>query len=128
MEKEIITTSKAPKPVGPYSQAVKVGNLIFVSGQIPLDPRTGTPVSGDIKEQTKRVLENIKGILEAEGLTLDTVVKTTVFMRNMADFSKMNDVYATYFKNKPPARTTIQAGDLPAKMDIEIDAIALKSE
>jgi len=128
MEKEIITTSKAPKPVGPYSQAVKVGNLIFVSGQIPLDPRTGTPVSGDIKEQTKRVLENIKGILEAEGLTLDGVVKTTVFMRNMADFSKMNDVYATYFKNKPPARTTIQAGDLPAKMDIEIDAIALKSE
>jgi 2-iminobutanoate/2-iminopropanoate deaminase len=123
MDKEIIITPKAPKPVGPYSQAVKVGNLVFVSGQVALDPKTSAPVSGDIKEQTKRVLENIKAILEGAGLTLDSVVKVGVFLRNMGDFSKMNEVYATYFKTKPPARTTVQAGNLPTGMDLEIDAI-----
>jgi 2-iminobutanoate/2-iminopropanoate deaminase len=124
MDKEIITTPKAPKPVGPYSQAVRVGNLVFVSGQVAIDPKTSAPISGDIKEQTKRVLENIKAILEGAGLTLDHVVKMGVFLRNMGDFSKMNDVYATYFKAKPPARTTVQAGNLPTGMDVEIDAIA----
>jgi 2-iminobutanoate/2-iminopropanoate deaminase len=126
MDKEIIATQKAPKPLGPYSQAVKVGNFVFVSGQVPIDPTKSTTVSGDIKEKTKRVLENIRAILEGAGLTLDDVVKTTIFLRNMADFSKMNEVYATYFKTKPPARTTVQAGDLPTGMDIEIDAIACK--
>jgi 2-iminobutanoate/2-iminopropanoate deaminase len=124
MEKEIIKTNKAPTPLGPYSQAVKLGNLVFVSGQVAVDPKTSSPVTGDIKEQTKRVLENVKGILESAGLALDNVVKTTVFLRRMADFSKMNDVYASYFKNKPPARTTVQAGDLPVGFDIEIEAIA----
>jgi len=127
MEKEIIRTNKAPTPVGPYSQAVKVGNLVFVSGQVAIDPRTSSPVTGDTKEQTKRVLENIKGILESIGLTLDNVVKTSVFLRRMTDFSKMNDVYATYFKSKPPARTTFQAGDLPLG-DIEIEAIAITGD
>jgi 2-iminobutanoate/2-iminopropanoate deaminase len=124
MEKEIIRTSNAPSPVGPYSQAVKVGNLIFVSGQVAIDPKTSSPVTGDIKEQTKRVLENIKGILASIRLTLDNVVRTSVFLRRMADFSRMNDVYATYFRSKPPARTTVQAGDLPPGLDVEIDAIA----
>jgi 2-iminobutanoate/2-iminopropanoate deaminase len=124
MDKEVIITPKAPKPLGPYSQAVKVGDFVFVSGQVPLDPAKSAPVSGDIKEKTKRVLENIKAILEGAGLTLDHVVKTSIFLRTMADFSKMNEVYATYFKTKPPARTTVQAGDLPTGMDIEMDAIA----
>ena len=128
MDKEIITTPKAPKPLGPYSQAVKVGNLVFVSGQVPIDPNKSAPVSGDIKEKTRRVLDNIKANLEGAGLTLDHVVKTSIFLRNIADFSKMNEVYATYFKTKPPARTTVQAGDLPTGMDIEIDAIAYKGD
>nr|MDO8100810.1 RidA family protein [Candidatus Njordarchaeota archaeon] len=128
MEKDIIKTNKAPTPVGPYSQAVKVGNLIFVSGQIAIDPKTSSPVTGDIKEQTKRVLENVKGILESAGLTLDNVVKTSVFLRRMADFSKMNDIYASYFKSNPPARTTVQAGDLPPGFDIEIEAIAMTGD
>ena len=128
MQKEIITTPKAPKPLGPYSQAVKVGNLVFVSGQVPIDPNKSAPVSGDIKEKTRRVLENIKAILEGAGLTLDHVVKTSIFLRNIGDFSNMNEVYATYFKTKPPARTTVQAGDLPSGMDIEIDAIAYKGD
>jgi 2-iminobutanoate/2-iminopropanoate deaminase len=124
MKKEIIKTNKAPTPVGPYSQAVKVGNLIFVSGQVAIDPKTSGPVTGDIKEQTKRVLENVKGVLESAGLTLDNVVKTQVFLRRMTDFSKMNDVYSSYFKSQPPARTTVQAGDLPPGFDIEIEATA----
>jgi 2-iminobutanoate/2-iminopropanoate deaminase len=128
MEKEIITTSKAPKPLGPYSQAVRVGSFLFVSGQVPIDPIKSTPVAGDIKEKTRRVLENVKAILESAGLTMDDVVKTTIFLRNISEFSKMNDVYTTYFKTKPPARTTVQAGDLPTGMDIEIDAIAYKSD
>jgi 2-iminobutanoate/2-iminopropanoate deaminase len=127
MDKAIITTPKAPKPVGPYSQAVGIGDLVFVSGQVAIDPKTSAPISGDIKEQTKRVLENIKAVLEGAGLTLDHVVKVGVFLRNIGDFSKMNEVYATYFKTKCPARTTIQAGNLPAGMDIEIDAIAHKT-
>lgn len=128
MEKEIITTQRAPKPVGPYSQAVKIGNLVFVSGQLPIDPKTGTPVSGDIKDKTKRVFENIKAILKGAGLTLDNVAKVSVFLKNMADFPMMNEIYATYFKAKPPARTTVQVGDLPKGMDLEIDAIAYGSE
>jgi 2-iminobutanoate/2-iminopropanoate deaminase len=124
MEKSVIKTDKAPKPVGPYSQAVKAGNLVFVAGQVAIDPRTGALIQGDIRDQTKRVLENIKAILEATSLSMDHVVKTTVFMKNMADFSKMNDVYGAYFRSGPPARTTVQAGNLPPGAEVEIEAVA----
>uniref|UniRef100_A0A7C3RME5 RidA family protein n=1 Tax=Dictyoglomus thermophilum TaxID=14 RepID=A0A7C3RME5_DICTH len=123
--KEIISTSKAPSAIGPYSQAVKVGNLIFISGQIPIDPSSGNMVDGDIKEQTKRVLENIKGILEAVGASLANVVKTTVFMIDLSEFSLMNEVYKDYFPEKPPARSTIQVSALPRGAKIEIEAIAI---
>ncbi len=123
--KEIISTSKAPSAIGPYSQAVKVGNLIFISGQIPIDPSSGNMVNGDIKEQTKRVLENIKGILESVGASLANVVKTTVFMIDLSEFSLMNEVYKDYFPEKPPARSTIQVSALPRGAKIEIEAIAL---
>lgn len=124
MDKQIIKTDKAPKPVGPYSQAVKAGNLIFVAGQVAIDPKTGTLIQGDIKDQTRRVLENIKAVLEAASLSMDHVVKSSVFLKNIADFSKMNDVYATYFRSGPPARTTVQAGNLPPGAEIEIDVVA----
>jgi 2-iminobutanoate/2-iminopropanoate deaminase len=124
MDKQIVKTEKAPKPVGPYSQAVKAGDLVFIAGQVPIDPKTGTIIQGDIKEQTKRVLENIKAILEAANLSMDHVVKTTVFLKNMADFSKMNDVYATYFRSWPPARSTVPVGNLPLGAEVEIEAIA----
>ncbi|MGB9857226.1 MAG: RidA family protein [Dictyoglomaceae bacterium] len=123
--KEIISTDKAPKAIGPYSQAVKVGNFVFISGQIPIDPNTGRVVEGDIKEQTKRVLENIKGILESLGVSLNNVVKTTVFLKNMDDFSSMNEVYSSYFTENPPARSTIEVSRLPRGVDIEIEAIAV---
>jgi 2-iminobutanoate/2-iminopropanoate deaminase len=128
MEKQIIKTDKAPKPVGPYSQAIKAGNLIFVAGQVAIDPRSGTLIQGDIKDQTKRVLDNIKAILEAANLSMDHVVKTSVYLKNMADFSKMNDIYGTYFKSGPPARTTVQAGNLPPGAEVEIDAVAFTRE
>lgn len=128
MDKQIIKTDKAPKPVGPYSQAVKAGNLVFVAGQVAIDPKTGTLIQGDIKDQTKRVLENIKAILEAASLPMDHVVKTSVFLKNMADFPKMNDVYGSYFKSGPPARTTVQAGNLPAGAEVEIDVVAFSPD
>jgi len=106
--KEIISTSKAPSAIGPYSQGIKVGNMVFISGQIPIDPDTGNVVEGGIKEQTKRVLENVKAILESIGGSLNNVVKTTVFMVDLEEFSEMNEVYKEYFPNNPPARSTIQ--------------------
>lgn len=123
--KEIISTSKAPSAIGPYSQAVKVGNILFISGQIPLDPKSGTMVEGDIKEQTRRVLENIKGILESIGANLTNVVKTTVFMVDLSEFSEMNEVYKEYFSENPPARSTVQVNALPRNAKIEIEAIAI---
>lgn len=123
--KEIISTSKAPSAIGPYSQAVKVGNMLFISGQIPLDPKSGTMVEGDIKEQTRRVLENIKGILESIGANLTNVVKTTVFMVDLSEFSEMNEVYKEYFSENPPARSTVQVNALPRNAKIEIEAIAI---
>jgi 2-iminobutanoate/2-iminopropanoate deaminase len=128
MDKQIIKTDNAPKPVGPYSQAVKAGNLVFVAGQVAIDPKTGALIQGDIKDQTKRVLENIKSILEAASLSMDHVVKTSVFLRNIADFSKMNDIFGTYFRSGPPARTTVQAGNLPPGAEVEIDAVAYVPE
>ena len=118
-----VTTSGAPKPVGPYSQAVIAGGLIFLSGQGPLDPATNRLVEGDIAAQTERVLENLKAVLEAGGSSLGQVLKTTVFLKDLNDFRKMNEVYARYFPQNPPARATIEAARLPLDtlVDIAVD-------
>ncbi len=126
MSKEIVFTEKAPKPIGPYSQAVKVGQWLFVSGQIALDPATGDLIRGGIEEQTTRVFENIKTILEAAGYTLDDIVKVTVYLTDLSDFPKFNEVYSRYFKSNPPARTTVQVSALPRGAKIEVDVIAYK--
>jgi len=124
MKREIIATDKAPAAIGPYSQGVKVGNFIFVSGQIPIDPKTGKIVGNDIMVQTKRVLENIKAVLEAAGANLTNVVKTTVYLVDMYDFNTMNEIYATYFSENPPARSTVEVSKLPKGSKIEVDVIA----
>lgn len=126
VEKKIVYTEKAPKPVGPYSQAVIAGDFIFTAGQIPIDPKTNQVVQGDIKEQTKQVLENLKAVLEASGATFDDVVKVTVYMRDLSEFSAMNEIYSEYFKNSPPARTTVEVSRLPRDVKIEIDLIAVR--
>ncbi len=125
MEKRVIYTEKAPKPIGPYSQAIIAGNLIFTAGQIPIDPETNQVVQGDIKEQTRRVLENLRAILESVGSTFDDVVKVTIYMKDLNEFSAMNEVYSEYFKNSPPARTTVEVSRLPRDVKIEIDLIAI---
>lgn len=124
MEKKIISTTNAPGAVGPYSQAVKAGNLVFASGQIPLDPSTGELVNGDVKKATERSLENVKAILEAAGTSLDKVVKTTVFVKNMSDFAAVNEVYAKYFDKDMPARSCVEV-KLPKDALVEIEVIAL---
>lgn len=126
MAKTVIKTDKAPEAIGPYSQGIKLDKLglIFISGQIPSDPKTGELVSGEIGEKTQRVLENLKAILEEAGSGLDKVVKTTVFLKNMDDFPEMNQVYQKYFESDPPARSTIEVKRLPNDVDIEIEAIA----
>ncbi|CUT01196.1 endoribonuclease L-PSP [Candidatus Kryptobacter tengchongensis] len=126
VEKKIVYTEKAPKPVGPYSQAVIAGDFIFTAGQIPIDPKTNQVVQGDIKEQTKQVLENLKAVLEASGATFDDVVKVTVYMRDLNEFSAMNEIYSEYFKNSPPARTTVEVSRLPRDVKVEIDLIAVR--
>jgi 2-iminobutanoate/2-iminopropanoate deaminase len=126
--KKIISTSEAPGAIGPYSQAVRSGTLLFCSGQIPLDPKSGQIVPGDIAAQTRRVLDNIGAVLKAEGLTFDHVVKTTMFLTNLDDFQTVNEVYGSYFKQDPPARSTIQVAALPKGANIEIDAIAIADE
>lgn len=122
--KRIVSTDKAPKAIGPYSQAVIYNGLAYLSGQIPLDPATNTLVAGDVAAQTERVLENIKAVLEAAGSSLESVLKTTVFLKDMGDFPKMNEVYGRYFAENPPARSTVQAAKLPRDVMVEIDAIA----
>lgn len=125
MKKDIISTPGAPTPVGPYQQAVRIGNLVFTAGQIPLDPRTNQVVGLRIEDQTQRVLENLKAILEAAGSSLDRVVKTTVYLRDMNDFPAMNGVYAGYFQaGTAPARSTVQVARLPKDVAVEIEAIA----
>ncbi|HYE33476.1 MAG TPA: RidA family protein [Methylomirabilota bacterium] len=121
---QAVNAPSAPKPVGPYSHAVRVENLIFLSGQIPLDPATGKLVPGDIKAQTQRVLENIRLVLESQGRTPMDVVKTTVFLTNLGDFAAMNEVYAAFFHNHHPARSTIQVSALPAGANVEIEVVA----
>ena len=125
--RQAVSTKAAPKAIGPYSQAVRAGELLFVSGQIPLDPATGVLVDGDIATQTHRVFANLKAILEAGGASLDRVVRTTVYLADMDDFVAMNEVYATYFSAPAPARATVQAARLPKDARIEIDVIAVTS-
>jgi len=121
----VIQTEKAPKAMGPYSQAIQAGNLIFISGQIPLDPATGEWVKGDIRQQTQQVLENIKGILESQEIKMEDVVKATIFLKDMGNFNQVNEVYATYFSSFPPARSTVEVTRLPRDVEIEIEAIAV---
>lgn len=121
---EIIQTDKAPQAIGPYSQAVKVGNMVYTSGNIPLRA-DGTLVEGTVEEQTHQVFANLKAVLEAAGSSLENVVKTTVFIKNMDDFGKINDVYATYFSLNKPARSTVEVARLPKDVAIEIEAIAI---
>ena len=123
--KEIISTDKAPGAIGPYSQAVKTGNLVFCSGQIPIDPATGNFVSGGVAEQTEQVLINLSAVLEAAGTSLSNVVKTTVFLADMNDFTDMNVVYTKYFDENKPARATVQAAGLPRGARVEIECIAI---
>ena len=123
--KQIVSTTDAPQAIGPYSQAVKAGGLVYASGQIPLDPRTGQFVEGGIREQTEQVLRNLSAVLEAAGTGLDRVVKATVFLADMGDFAEMNEVYGRYFTQEPPARSTVQAARLPRDARVEFDVIAL---
>jgi 2-iminobutanoate/2-iminopropanoate deaminase len=123
-KKKIVESDKAPQPIGPYSVGVRMGNLIFTAGQIGLDPQTGEIVPGGIEAETRRVLQNLQGILEAGGSSLDQVVKTTVFLRDMNDFAKMNAVYAEFFRQDFPARSTVQAAALPKGGAVEIEAVA----
>ncbi|MGQ0604002.1 MAG: RidA family protein [Anaerolineales bacterium] len=124
----IIHTDSAPKAIGPYSQAVRVGELLFCSGQIPLNPATMNVVEDDIETQTRRVLQNLSAVLEAAGTSLSRVVKTTVFMQDLGEFARMNAVYAEFFTSNPPARSTVQVAALPRNVKIEIEAVALTSD
>jgi len=127
MGKKVIHTDKAPQAIGPYSQAIQAGNFLFLSGQIPLNPKTGELVKGDIRKQTQQVLENIKGMLESEKLGMEDVVKVTIFLKDIGNFNQVNEVYATYFPSSPPARSTVEVAKLPKDADIEIEAIAVIS-
>jgi 2-iminobutanoate/2-iminopropanoate deaminase len=126
--KKIISTSEAPGAIGPYSQAVRSRSFLFCSGQIPLDPKSGQIVPGDIAAQTRRVLDNIAAVLKAEGLTFDHVVKTTIFLTNLGDFQTVNEIYGSYLKQDPPARSTVQVAALPKGANVEIEVIALADE
>jgi 2-iminobutanoate/2-iminopropanoate deaminase len=127
MKREIIATNKAPAAVGPYSQAVRAGDLLFTAGQIALDPATGRLVEGGIEDQTRRVLTNLSAVLEAAGTSLSHVVKTTVFLTDMGEFKAMNGVYAEFFPDAPPARSTVQVAALPLGSRVEIEAVAIIS-
>jgi len=123
---EVVGTKEAPAAIGPYSQAIKVGNLLFLSGQISIDPKTDQMNSGTIEEQTKQVLENLDAVLRASGMSMANVVSTTVYLKDVNDVAKMNTVYGTFFKDKPPARVTVQVARLPRDALVEISAVASK--
>ena len=123
--REVISTHDGPKAIGPYSQAIKANGFVFVSGQVAIDPVTNTLVSGDVAFQTDRVLKNVSGILQAAGTSLDKVVRSTVFLKNMSEFGAMNEVYGKYFTSEPPARATVEVARLPKDVLVEIDVIAL---
>jgi 2-iminobutanoate/2-iminopropanoate deaminase len=124
--KEAVSTNDAPAAIGPYSQAIRAGNLLFLSGQISIDPKTNQMIAGSVEEQTKLSLDNLDAVLKANGMSMENVVSTTVFLKDLNDFGKMNAVYATYFKDKPPARATVQVARLPRDALFEISAIASK--
>ena len=128
MNKKVIRTDNAPKAIGPYEQAIKVGEYVYISGQIPLDPKTGNLVEGDIKAQTRRVMENLKGILLASDSSLEHVLKATVFLKNIADFTAMNEAYARHFSQPFPARSTVAVAGLPKGALVEIEAVALAGD
>jgi 2-iminobutanoate/2-iminopropanoate deaminase len=125
MKKKVVQTDKAPKAIGPYSQAIQAGDFLFLSGQVPLDPKTGELVKGDIRQQTEQVLENIKGVLRSQNLGMEDVVKVTIFLKNIENFNQVNEIYSTYFPASPPARSTLEVARLPRDAEIEIEAIAL---
>ncbi len=125
--KKVISSTSAPEAIGPYSQAIRAGNMVFLAGQIPIDPQTKQLMKdASIEDQTKLVLNNLKAVLEADGLTMDNVVSTTVYMKDLNEFGKMNDVYATFFKSAPPARATVEVARLPRDAKVEIGAIAVR--
>jgi 2-iminobutanoate/2-iminopropanoate deaminase len=124
MQKKIISTNKAPQAIGAYSQAVRLDNLLFISGQIPIEPNSGEILKGSIKEQTKQILENLNGILTAGGSSLNNVLRTTIFLTNLEDYADVNEMYAQFFEKSMPARSTVQVSRLPMDVKIEIDAIA----
>jgi 2-iminobutanoate/2-iminopropanoate deaminase len=126
--RERVQTDQAPAAIGPYSQAIRAGGFVFVSGQIPIDPATGQFVAGGVAEQTRQVLKNLSAVLEAAGSGLDKIVKTTVFLQDIKEFAEMNEVYATFFSDAPPARATVAAAGLPRDARVEIEAVALLSE
>lgn len=126
MAKKIIKTEHAPQAVGPYSQAVEAGSFIFVSGQIPIDPKSGNVIQADIKAQTRLIMENARAILSAAGANLASVVKTTIYLKNMADFAVVNEQYGGYFPSEPPARATVEVSRLPKDVAIEMDFVAFK--
>ena len=125
MTRKVIHTDRAPEAIGPYSQAIQAGDFLFLSGQIPLDPKTGELVKGDIRNQTRQVLENIRGVLESQSSGMKDVVKVTIFLKDIGNFNRVNEVYATYFPSSPPARSTVEVAKLPKDADIEIEMIAL---
>ncbi|RXF68466.1 RidA family protein [Hansschlegelia zhihuaiae] len=124
--KEVVASPDAPKAIGPYSQAIRHGNTLYLAGQIPIDPKTNQINAGSIEEQTRLVLDNLKAVLAAAGMTMDNVVATSVFMKDLNEFQKMNAVYGEYFKDQPPARATVQVARLPRDVAVEISAIAVK--
>jgi 2-iminobutanoate/2-iminopropanoate deaminase len=124
--REAVSTPNAPKAIGPYSQAIKANGFIFTSGQIAFDPATGNIVPGGIEQQTEQVMKNLSAILQAAGSGWDKVIKTTVFLKNMSEFGQMNEVYGKFFKNAPPARSTVEVARLPRDVSVEIDVIALE--
>ena len=123
--RDVISTNNAPQAIGPYSQAIRAGGFVFTSGQIPIDPATQQLIAGDVAAQTERVLKNLAAILEAAGSSMEKVVRCTVFLKNMGEFAAMNEVYGRYFKQEPPARSTVEVARLPKDVLVEIDAIAL---
>ena len=125
--KKVILSPNAPNPIGPYSQAIQVGKTVYLAGQVAIDPKSNQPMgNAPIEDQTRRTLDNLKAVLEADGLTMDHIVSTTVFLKDISEFGKMNEVYATYFKDAPPARATVEVARLPRDMKIEISAIAVR--
>jgi len=122
--KDFVKTQNAPQPLGPYSQGIKAGNMLFIAGQGSIDPKTGKMLGEDIEAQTRQTMQNIKAIVEASGFSLDDLVKVTIYLKNASDFQKMNEIYKTFFSQNPPTRTTVQAGFVNPNMLIEIDAIA----